>query len=186
MGHMLVDKQGNFGSIDDDPAAAMRYTECRLAPFTAASLLEDLGKETVEFAPNFDASEVSSRRLVDRLGVDSPRLPGTPFAPDSKGSWQQSACLFPLFSTASTGTAGGAARAARPGADAAGQRLSGDCSGPRHQHPPAQPQGGCQGTQGERISSEALPEEGGRGSLCCCCCHAPLDPPIACQGPTGT
>ncbi len=51
----LVDGQGNFGSIDGDPAGAMRYTEARLA-HVAAELLADLDKETVAFAPNFDES----------------------------------------------------------------------------------------------------------------------------------
>jgi DNA gyrase subunit A len=55
----LVDGHGNFGSLDDDPAAAMRYTECRLKPVAAAALLEDLDSETVRFLPNFDASTVS-------------------------------------------------------------------------------------------------------------------------------
>lgn len=54
----LVDGHGNFGSLDDDPPAAMRYTECRLMPLAAASLLEDLDSETVNFLPNFDASTV--------------------------------------------------------------------------------------------------------------------------------
>ena len=49
----LVDGQGNFGSIDGDPPAAMRYTEARMAPI-AAELLEDLEKDTVEFSPNYD------------------------------------------------------------------------------------------------------------------------------------
>jgi len=51
----LVEGQGNFGSIDNDAPAAMRYTEARLAPI-ALTLLEDLDKETVDFAPNFDES----------------------------------------------------------------------------------------------------------------------------------
>ena len=51
----LVDGQGNFGSIDGDPAGAMRYTEARLSR-VAAELLADLDKETVSFAPNFDES----------------------------------------------------------------------------------------------------------------------------------
>ncbi|HVL46970.1 MAG TPA: DNA gyrase subunit A [Candidatus Thermoplasmatota archaeon] len=51
----LVDGQGNFGSVDGDNAAAMRYTEARLSRI-AGELLEDLDKETVDFAPNFDAS----------------------------------------------------------------------------------------------------------------------------------
>ncbi|MFP4546789.1 MAG: DNA gyrase subunit A [Fidelibacterota bacterium] len=49
----LVDGQGNFGSIDGDSAAAMRYTEARMAKISQ-ELLSDLGKETVDFAPNFD------------------------------------------------------------------------------------------------------------------------------------
>jgi len=53
--HMLVQGQGNFGSIDGDSAAASRYTEVRLYPY-AEALLEDLDKETVEFKPNYDES----------------------------------------------------------------------------------------------------------------------------------
>ncbi len=49
----LVDGQGNWGNIDGDPAAAMRYTECRLSKI-AESLLADIEKETVDFAPNYD------------------------------------------------------------------------------------------------------------------------------------
>jgi DNA gyrase subunit A len=52
----LVDGQGNFGSVDGDPAAAMRYTEVRLAR-PAMALLEDLDKDTVDFQPNYDGSE---------------------------------------------------------------------------------------------------------------------------------
>lgn len=52
----LVDGQGNFGSVDGDPAAAMRYTEVRLAK-PAMSLIEDLEKNTVNFQPNYDGSE---------------------------------------------------------------------------------------------------------------------------------
>src|SRR5690242_13586287 len=55
MRHMLIDGQGNFGSIDGDPAAAYRYTECRLARI-ATELLTDIEKETVDFSPNFDES----------------------------------------------------------------------------------------------------------------------------------
>lgn len=50
---LLVDGQGNFGSIDGDPPAAMRYTEARLAP-PALDILTDIGKDTVDFVPNFD------------------------------------------------------------------------------------------------------------------------------------
>src|SRR5437762_1828996 len=58
----LIDPQGNFGSIDGDPAGAMRYTEARLAPL-AMELLRDIDKETVEFVPNFDGYE---QEPVDR------------------------------------------------------------------------------------------------------------------------
>lgn len=51
----LVDGHGNFGSVDGDPPAAMRYTEVRLAPI-AEEMLQDLEKDTVDFAPNFDES----------------------------------------------------------------------------------------------------------------------------------
>ncbi len=53
--YMLVDGQGNFGSIDGDAAAAMRYTEARLSPM-GFDLLEDIGKDTVDFTMNFDDS----------------------------------------------------------------------------------------------------------------------------------
>src|ERR671921_1236906 len=52
----LVDGQGNFGSIDDDPAAAMRYTEARMAPI-AREMLRDLDSDTVDFQPNYDGNE---------------------------------------------------------------------------------------------------------------------------------
>jgi topoisomerase-4 subunit A len=53
MGHVLIDGHGNWGSIDDDPAAAMRYTEARLSPI-AMELLRDIEKRTVLFKDNFD------------------------------------------------------------------------------------------------------------------------------------
>ncbi|HGJ5874037.1 MAG TPA: DNA topoisomerase (ATP-hydrolyzing) subunit A [Arsenophonus apicola] len=56
MRYMLVDGQGNFGSVDGDSAAAMRYTEVRMAKI-AHELLEDLDKETVDFIPNYDGTE---------------------------------------------------------------------------------------------------------------------------------
>jgi len=52
----LVDGQGNFGSVDDDPAAAMRYTEARLSPI-AREMLRDLDADTVDFQPNYDGNE---------------------------------------------------------------------------------------------------------------------------------
>ncbi|MUH59250.1 DNA gyrase subunit A [Bifidobacterium sp. GSD1FS] len=53
MRYMLVDGQGNFGSPGDDPAAAMRYTECRMAPL-AMEMVRDIDKDTVDFVPNYD------------------------------------------------------------------------------------------------------------------------------------
>jgi DNA gyrase subunit A len=52
----LIDGQGNFGSVDGDPAAAMRYTECRLAK-PAMALLDDIDKDTVDFQANYDGNE---------------------------------------------------------------------------------------------------------------------------------
>jgi DNA gyrase subunit A len=52
----LIDGQGNFGSVDGDPPAAMRYTECRL-DHSAMSLLDDIDKDTVDFQPNYDGNE---------------------------------------------------------------------------------------------------------------------------------
>jgi DNA gyrase subunit A len=66
MRYMLVDGQGNFGSIDGDSAAAMRYTEARLARI-AIELLEDIDKDTVDFGPNFDDSLEEPQLLPARL-----------------------------------------------------------------------------------------------------------------------
>ena len=66
MRYMLVDGQGNFGSIDGDRAAAMRYTEARLARISA-ELLEDIDKDTVDFVPNFDDSLLEPVLLPARL-----------------------------------------------------------------------------------------------------------------------
>jgi len=64
--HMLVDGQGNFGSVDGDNAAAMRYTEIRLSKI-AHEMLADLDKETVNFGPNYDGSEKEPLVLPTRL-----------------------------------------------------------------------------------------------------------------------
>ena len=56
-GTPLIDGHGNFGSIDADPAAAMRYTECRLTRVAQEALLDDLYEDTVDFLPNFDGNE---------------------------------------------------------------------------------------------------------------------------------
>ena len=66
MRHMLVDGQGNFGSVDGDNAAAMRYTEIRLAKI-AHEMLGDIDKDTVDFGPNYDGSEKEPLVLPSRL-----------------------------------------------------------------------------------------------------------------------
>jgi DNA gyrase subunit A len=66
MRYMLVDGQGNFGSIDGDPAAAYRYTEARLAKI-AEELLADIDKETVDFIPNFDETTEEPKVLPSKI-----------------------------------------------------------------------------------------------------------------------
>ncbi len=66
MGLVLIDGQGNFGSVDGDMPAAMRYTECRMAP-PAMSLLADLDKDTVDFADNYDGKEQEPTVLPSRI-----------------------------------------------------------------------------------------------------------------------
>src|SRR5207249_4708734 len=62
----LIDGQGNFGSVDGDPPAAMRYTECRLAR-PAMELLDDIDKQTVDFQPNYDGNEKEPSVLPARF-----------------------------------------------------------------------------------------------------------------------
>src|ERR1700678_4477685 len=66
MRYPLVDGQGNFGSVDGDPPAAMRYTEARLSKL-AMFLLHDIDKETVDFRPNYDDSESEPEVLPTRI-----------------------------------------------------------------------------------------------------------------------
>jgi DNA gyrase subunit A len=66
MRYMLVDGQGNFGSVDGDPPAAMRYTEVRMSKI-AQELLADIDKETVDFVPNYDESESEPSVLPTRV-----------------------------------------------------------------------------------------------------------------------
>jgi len=66
MRHMLVDGQGNFGSVDGDSAAAMRYTEVRMAKISH-ELLADLDKETVNFTSNYDESEYEPSVLPTKV-----------------------------------------------------------------------------------------------------------------------
>ena len=66
MRYLLVDGQGNFGSVDGDPPAAMRYTEVRMSKL-AHELLADIDKETVDFTPNYDESEIEPSVLPTRI-----------------------------------------------------------------------------------------------------------------------
>ncbi|MFN3522374.1 MAG: DNA gyrase subunit A [Phenylobacterium sp.] len=66
MGLLLIDGQGNFGSVDNDPPAAMRYTECRLSK-ASMSILADLDKNTVDFKDNYDGSESEPVVLPSRI-----------------------------------------------------------------------------------------------------------------------
>ena len=63
----LIDGQGNFGSMDPDPPASMRYTEARLAKVATTTLLEDLDKDTVDFTPNYDGSREEPQVLPARF-----------------------------------------------------------------------------------------------------------------------
>ncbi|MCP9835651.1 MULTISPECIES: DNA topoisomerase (ATP-hydrolyzing) subunit A [unclassified Cyanobium] len=65
--HPLLDGHGNFGSVDDDPPAAMRYTETRLAPIANEAMLDEIGSDTVDFASNFDGSQQEPTVLPAQL-----------------------------------------------------------------------------------------------------------------------
>lgn len=67
--YRLIDGHGNFGSVDADPAAAMRYTECRLTPLATQTLLQDIGDNTVDFMANFDGNEMEPGVLPARLPI---------------------------------------------------------------------------------------------------------------------
>ena len=66
MRYMLIDGQGNFGSVDGDAPAAYRYTECRMSRI-ASEMLEDIDKETVDFVPNYDGKENEPTALPARV-----------------------------------------------------------------------------------------------------------------------
>src|SRR6186713_954688 len=66
MRYPLIDGQGNFGSVDGDPAAAMRYTEIRMSRI-AGEMLADIDKETVDFVPNYDDTTVEPALLPSKL-----------------------------------------------------------------------------------------------------------------------
>ena len=65
--YVLADGQGNFGSIDGDNAAAQRYTEAKLNRMTSTDILCDLDKDTVDFMPNFDGTEMEPMVLPTRV-----------------------------------------------------------------------------------------------------------------------
>jgi DNA gyrase subunit A len=67
MRHPLINGHGNFGSIDNDPPAAMRYTECRLQALTNNALLQDIESDTVDFTDNFDGSQQEPLVLPSRV-----------------------------------------------------------------------------------------------------------------------
>jgi DNA gyrase subunit A len=64
--YTLIDGQGNFGSVDGDNAAAMRYTECRLQKL-AGEILADLDKETVDYGPNYDGKELEPLVMPSKI-----------------------------------------------------------------------------------------------------------------------
>ncbi|WP_310427651.1 DNA gyrase subunit A, partial [Chamaesiphon sp. VAR_48_metabat_135_sub] len=67
MRNPLINGHGNFGSVDNDPPAAMRYTECRLQALTMEAVLRDIEAETVDFADNFDGSQQEPTVLPARI-----------------------------------------------------------------------------------------------------------------------
>ncbi len=75
-GMALVDGHGNFGSIEGDGAAAMRYTEARLAKITQEAYLADLDKNIVDFMPNFDETEKEPEVLPVRVPNPSDQRSG--------------------------------------------------------------------------------------------------------------
>ena len=83
MRYPLVDGQGNFGSIDDDPAAAMRYTEARLTRL-AMEMLRDLDQDTVDFVPDLRRQRTRSRSSCRRA---SPTCSSTA-RPASRSAWR--------------------------------------------------------------------------------------------------
>ena len=65
----LLDGHGNFGSVDNDPPAAMRYTETRLAPVAFEAMLAEIGEATVNFSDNFDSSQTEPVVLPVQLPI---------------------------------------------------------------------------------------------------------------------
>ena len=83
MRYPLIDGQGNFGSVDGDPPAAYRYTECRMKKI-GGELLADIDKETVDFQPNYDDKETGAARSCRRA---SPTCWSTA-PPASRSAWR--------------------------------------------------------------------------------------------------
>ena len=82
MRYMLIDGQGNFGSVDGDAPAAYRYTECRMSRI-ASEMLADIDKETVDFVPNYDGKEKSLPRCRPGFPTCSSTAP-----PASRSAWR--------------------------------------------------------------------------------------------------
>ncbi len=82
MRHVLIDKQGNFGSIAGLPPAAMRYTEARMSPI-AALMLDDLKLDTVDFVPTYD----ERRHRADRAAVEISRTCWSTGPTASRSAW---------------------------------------------------------------------------------------------------
>ncbi len=107
MRYPLVDGQGNFGSIDGDPPAAMRYTEARLSAL-AMEMLEDIDKDTVDFIDNFDGSLREPTVLADRPSPTcwSTAPPASPSAwPPTSRPTTWARCATPSSSCSRTGRA---------------------------------------------------------------------------------
>ena len=84
MRHVLIDKQGNFGSIAGLPPAAMRYTEARMSPF-AAMMLDDLKLDTVDFVPTYDERHTEPTVLPSKF----PEPAGQRLATASPSAWRR-------------------------------------------------------------------------------------------------
>ncbi len=99
MRETLVDGQGNFGSVEGDPPAAMRYTEARMTHLGAA-LMKDMDKDTVDFVPNYD--ETPDR--ADRFPGGVSRICSSTAAPASPSAWPRT-CRRTISAKSSTASA---------------------------------------------------------------------------------
>ena len=108
MGLLLIDGQGNFGSVDNDPPAAMRYTESRMTK-AAVAILADLDKDTVDFKDNYDGSESElvnpGRRRTpricwcERFGAGIAVGMATPTSPAAQSGRRSSTPASPMSTT---------------------------------------------------------------------------------------